>query len=143
MKKYDDMATKEFAARLEAALKTKNGGNQSEMARSIGCTPQAVNKWVKGMQFPRDRVLRKVAGYLNVTPEYLKFGSTPHTPPAPLPPPPMEWILMYVLLEEADLLTLYRELSETGRRQLRAAALHAERLPPEALPAKTRARHKS
>jgi transcriptional regulator with XRE-family HTH domain len=132
MKKYENTATLEFAARLKEALERKNGGNQSELARYVPCTPQAVNKWLMGSQFPRDRVLRRVAEYLDVTPEYLKFGA-PNVPP---PPRPVEWLLMYVRLDEAELLTELRELSENGKRQFRAAATNAEKLPADKLPRK-------
>jgi transcriptional regulator with XRE-family HTH domain len=137
MKKYENKATEEFASRLKEALERKNGGNQSELARHVGCTPQAVNKWCAGTQFPRDRILRKIGEYLGVTPEYLKFG-TPNVPP---PPPPVEWLLMYVRLEEAELLTEVRELSEAGKRQFRAAAAKAEKLPADQLPRKADGTH--
>lgn len=131
MRKYGTDATQEFAERLREALELRNGGNQSELARYVGCTPQAASKWLQGMQFPRDHVLPKVAEFLNVTPEYLKFGG-----PKPEPKRP-EWLLVYVSIEEADALTQMRELSETGHRQLKAALISAERLPAEALPRKS------
>ena len=31
--------------RIRQALNAKNGGNQSEMARFVGVSPQAVQKW--------------------------------------------------------------------------------------------------
>lgn len=132
MTKYENDATVEFAKRLGDALELKNGGNQSDLARHVGCTPQAVNKWLAGSQFPRDRVLRKVAEYLNVTPEFLKFG----TPTVPPPPPPEQWILSYIKIEEAEILTHYRSSTETGKRQMRAAAVSAEKLPAAKLPKK-------
>ena len=137
MKKYENDSAAGFAKRLAAALERKNGGNQSELARQVNCTPQAANKWLAGLQFPRDQMLRSVAEYLGVTPEYLKFG-TPNVPP---PPPPAQWYLMYLRAEEAELLTHIRELSDTGRKQLRASLISAEKLPPEALPSKSNGTH--
>lgn len=137
MKKYDNDPADEFAKRLDEALERKNGGNQSELARHVQCTSQAVSKWLAGSQFPRDRMLRKIADYLGTTPEYLKFG----TLASPLPPPPTQWFLMYLQAEEAELLTHIRELSETGHKQLRASLINAEKLPPEALPDKANGTH--
>ncbi|MBB5610570.1 MULTISPECIES: helix-turn-helix transcriptional regulator [unclassified Janthinobacterium] len=137
MTKYENDSTVEFSKRLAAALERKNGGNQSDLARNVNCTPQAVNKWLAGSQFPRDRILRVVADYLGVTPEYLKFG-TPNEPP---PPPPPKFFLMYLQADEAEFITHVRELSETGRKQLRASLINAEKLPPEALPHKANGTH--
>lgn len=64
-----------MANRIEQQLLRKNGGNQSEMARFIGVTPQAVQKWIAGESEPRGRNLDLAAKYLGVTPAMLKFGS--------------------------------------------------------------------
>lgn len=63
-----------MATRLTQLLDAKNGGNQSEMARYIGVTPQAVQKWMSGITEPRGRNLELAAEYLGVTPAVLKFG---------------------------------------------------------------------
>lgn len=63
-----------MANRIEHHLNLK-GGNQSEMARFIGVTPQAVQKWVAGESEPRGKNLDKAAEYLGVSPAMLKFGS--------------------------------------------------------------------
>lgn len=63
-----------MANRLERLLQAKNGGNQSEMARHIGVTPQAVQKWMAGITEPRGKNLDMAAEFLGVTPAYLKFG---------------------------------------------------------------------
>lgn len=60
--------------RLERLLQAKNGGNQSELARHIGVSPQAVQKWIAGAAEPRGKNLDKAAEFLGVTPAYLKFG---------------------------------------------------------------------
>lgn len=132
MKTINKEATEAFAKRLESALEVKNGGNQSELARAINCTSQAVSKWFSGSQFPREHLLRKAAEYLNVTPEWLKYG-TPVTPP---PPPEPKWILMYVQPDEAELLTLFRESTPTGKRQVSISAVRSEKEPPKSLPVK-------
>lgn len=118
--------------RLQEALERKNGGNASELARYSGVTPQAVSKWLKGMQFPRDKALDKAAEFLNVTPEYLKFG----TPTIRAQPAADSLILMYVKPIEAKLLTHFRESTEQGQQQMMISSTHAEKLPPEKLPAK-------
>jgi len=63
-----------MANRIEQALKQKNGGNQSELARFIGVSPQAVQKWVAGESEPRGANLRKAAEFLGVSEVFLKFG---------------------------------------------------------------------
>lgn len=134
MKTYEKGTAAEFGRRLTRELERKNGGNQSELARFVGCTPQAANKWLSGQQFPRDNALRKIAEFVNVTPEYLRFGAPPQ---ASITPPQPQYLLVYIRVEEAELLTHFRELSETGKRQLRAALQAAERLPQADLPRKS------
>ena len=63
-----------MATRIEKLLADKNGGNQSEMARYIGVSPQAVQKWVAGESEPRGKNLDLAAEFLGVTPAHLKFG---------------------------------------------------------------------
>jgi phage repressor protein C with HTH and peptisase S24 domain len=63
-----------MASRIEKLLADKNGGNQSEMARFIGVSPQAVQKWIAGGSEPRGRNLELAAEFLGVTPAHLKFG---------------------------------------------------------------------
>lgn len=65
--------------RIERLLAEKNGGNQSEMARFIGVTPQAVQKWIAGDSEPRGKNLVSAAQFLGVTPAFLKFGPVPTT----------------------------------------------------------------
>lgn len=63
-----------MAKRLTDLLQAKNGGNQSEMARHVGVTPQAVQKWMSGVTEPRGKNLEMAAEFLGVTPAHLKFG---------------------------------------------------------------------
>lgn len=63
-----------MANRISLALEKKNGGNQSEMARFIGVSPQAVQKWVAGDAVPRGANLQKAAEFLGVPASYLVFG---------------------------------------------------------------------
>lgn len=75
-----------MATRIETLLSAKNGGNQSEMARFVGVTPQAVQKWIAGAAEPRGRNLELAAEFLGVTPSALKFGvdaGASHKPRAP------------------------------------------------------------
>jgi phage repressor protein C with HTH and peptisase S24 domain len=55
-------------------LAAKNGGNQSEMARYVGVSPQAVQKWMAGATEPKGKNLQMAAEFLGVTPAELKFG---------------------------------------------------------------------
>lgn len=124
-----------FRDRLTNAMKEKNGGKLhgavSALARHAGVTPQAAAKWFSGEQFPRDAALTLVANYLNVTPEWLKFG-TPGRPPLPEP----EYFLIYVVPAEAELVTDYRESTETGKRQMRVLGKTVDKLPASELPSK-------
>jgi phage repressor protein C with HTH and peptisase S24 domain len=63
-----------MATRLQQYLLDKNGGNQSELARFVNVTPQAVQKWVAGETEPRGKNLERAAEFLGVTPATLKFG---------------------------------------------------------------------
>jgi len=64
-----------MANRIESYLAAKNGGNQSEMARYVGVSPQAVQKWIAGLAEPRGKNLELAAEFLGVTPAHLKFGT--------------------------------------------------------------------
>jgi phage repressor protein C with HTH and peptisase S24 domain len=72
-----------MAIRIEQLLADKNGGNQSEMARFIGVSPQAVQKWVAGGSEPRGKNLEMAAEFLGVSPAYLKFGDPSSQTQAP------------------------------------------------------------
>ncbi|WP_230411640.1 S24 family peptidase [Collimonas humicola] len=63
-----------MANRIAEALERKNGGNQSEMARFVGVSPQAVQKWVAGESEPRGKNLELAAQFLGMSPATLKFG---------------------------------------------------------------------
>lgn len=63
-----------MANRIAEALEKKNGGNQSEMARFVGVSPQAVQKWIAGDSEPRGKNLDLAAEFLGVSPAVLKFG---------------------------------------------------------------------
>lgn len=60
--------------RIKRLLHTKNGGNQSELARFCGLSPQAVQKWIGGETAPRGKNLIKAAEFLGVSPIELQFG---------------------------------------------------------------------
>lgn len=63
--------------RIERLLESKNGGNQSELARFVGVSPQAVQQWIADETSPRGRNLAMAAEYLGTTPAELRFGG-PH-----------------------------------------------------------------
>jgi SOS-response transcriptional repressor LexA len=69
-----DLGKMDLAERLAALLEEKNGGNQSELARVVDVTPQAVQQWMSGKTAPRGRNLAKVAEFLGVTPAFLQYG---------------------------------------------------------------------
>jgi SOS-response transcriptional repressor LexA len=73
--------------RIERLLELKNGGNQSELARFVGVSPQAVQQWVADETSPRGKNLERAAEFLGVAPAELRFGLqkvTPNVAPAPV-----------------------------------------------------------
>src|SRR5438105_3233157 len=62
------------ATRIAEALGKKNSGNQSELARFVGVSPQAVQKWIAGATEPRGKNLKKAAEFLGASAAFLKFG---------------------------------------------------------------------
>jgi SOS-response transcriptional repressor LexA len=60
--------------RIADALQKKNGGNQSELARFVGVSPQAVQKWIAGETEPRGENLTSAAEFLGMHPAELRFG---------------------------------------------------------------------
>lgn len=60
--------------RIAHYLMLKNGGNQSELARHCGVSPQAVQKWIAGISEPRGKNFEKTAEFLGVSEVILKFG---------------------------------------------------------------------
>lgn len=71
---YPDSMSIEIGNRLSHLLMLKNGGNQSELARYCGVTPQAVQQWMAGKTVPRAGKLKLAAEFLNSTPEEILFG---------------------------------------------------------------------
>lgn len=65
---------KEIGKRIAEARNAK-GLNQSELARALGVTPQAVQKWEAGGA-PKGARLREVADALGVTVEHLLSGAS-------------------------------------------------------------------
>jgi SOS-response transcriptional repressor LexA len=80
MKEFAEM---DLATRMAALLDERNGGNQSELARFAGVTPQAVQQWMSGKTAPRGRNLAKVAEFLRVTRAHLQYGERIIGPYAP------------------------------------------------------------
>jgi len=62
-----------LAKRLARARECK-GLNQSELARALGLSPQAVQNWESGKSSPRGSRLAEVASVLGVTAEHLITG---------------------------------------------------------------------
>ena len=53
----------------------ENNITQTSLAKAIGFTPQAVNRWCTGVAEPSTEVLKKIANYFNVSVDYL-LGNT-------------------------------------------------------------------
>lgn len=71
--------------RIERLLEKKNGGNQSELAKFVEVSPQAVQQWIAEKTSPRGENLNKAADFLGVTPAELRFGIEPNAEPAGKP----------------------------------------------------------
>lgn len=63
-----------IAQRIAKARELK-GLNQSELARELGISPQAVQNWEAGKSSPRGARIREVAKALGLTIEHLLFGN--------------------------------------------------------------------
>lgn len=125
----------EFAARLQQLINLHNGGNQSELARILKVSPQAVQKWLDAQVYPRDHTMVKIAQHYNVPVSWLKFGEG-KLPELKKPEP--RFILDYVDVErgEARLLHLFRSATDIGAKQLLMSAERIEKKPAAELPAK-------
>lgn len=66
-----------FGERLTDLLTDLNGNNQSELARYVGVSPQAVQFWAGGEVISRGKNIEKIAFFLKTTPAYLLYGTNP------------------------------------------------------------------
>ena len=66
----------ESGKRIADLLQAKNGGNQSELARFVGVSPQAVQQWVAGETSPRGKNLNKVAEFFGIPPAQVLYGTS-------------------------------------------------------------------
>lgn len=69
-------AMKSFAERLIRARK-RAGLNQTELARQVGVTPQAVQKWETGENTPRGKRIQAIADILDISVQELISGDDP------------------------------------------------------------------
>jgi transcriptional regulator with XRE-family HTH domain len=90
-----------IGARMKA-VRESGGWTQEQLAEAIGVTPHTISQYERGEQSPRLTTLLRMAGTLQVRPGALIDVDLPS--PIAAPPP-----------EAADLLTLYRALSESDR----------------------------
>jgi len=65
-----------ISERLKDLLSKKNGGNQSELARYVGVSPQAVQKWISGKSAPEGKNLELCASFLGISPAFLQYGES-------------------------------------------------------------------
>jgi transcriptional regulator with XRE-family HTH domain len=62
------------------------GLTQEQLARRIGVTREAISQWEMGAEWLRPEHLLRAAKHLNVTVEWLVFGTQPKHPPKPCNP---------------------------------------------------------
>lgn len=65
---------KEIGRRIAGLLDAKNEGNQSDLARYVGVSPQAVQQWIAGKTVPKGKNLDALARFFNVAPGFILFG---------------------------------------------------------------------
>lgn len=82
---YSFQMSENMGKRIERLLEARNNGNQSELARFVGVSPQAVQQWIAGETSPRGKNLEKASEFLGVAPAVLRFGqqSQPNVAHAP------------------------------------------------------------
>jgi transcriptional regulator with XRE-family HTH domain len=61
-------------ARREMAVRERRDIRPVDVARAVGVSGAAVSEWEAGKAVPRDELMRKLADYLGVTPEFLRYG---------------------------------------------------------------------
>jgi transcriptional regulator with XRE-family HTH domain len=61
-------------ARREMAVRARRDIRPVDVARAVGVSGAAVSEWEAGKAVPRDELMRKLAAYLGVTPEFLRYG---------------------------------------------------------------------
>lgn len=122
-----DMCT--MAKRMAAALERKNGGNQSELGRYVGVSPQAVQKWLAGDNEPRGKNLRKVAEFVGVSEIVLLFGEDATQPQAlTTSPSQVKPEDQPVTVDEImELIALYQEAAPEGRALILDSARSAKK----------------
>ena len=133
-----EKAPQTFADRLRALLDEFHGANQSELARIVETSPQAVSKWLTGPQLPRPAMLTKLAMHFGVTESYLLYGDidaqVQTIPSGPRRQQP-EYLLVFVEgTKELELLHHFRMGTEAGQRQLLLSAARIEKKPASELP---------
>lgn len=90
--------------------RTRRNLNQSQLARQMGTSPQAVQQWEKGGGC---RQLETLAKRLRVPPAWLAFGGVHEaTEPAPQPCAPSQRALVDPLLDRMDALELALDVLE-------------------------------
>lgn len=71
----ENMAIRLSELRQEKSKRNKRKVTQSDVAKYLGVTPQAVQKWENGNGAPRKGIhLQKLAEFLETTPQYILFG---------------------------------------------------------------------
>jgi transcriptional regulator with XRE-family HTH domain len=102
-----------FARRLNEALRD-NGYSQSELARQVGVTPQAVQRWCNGLGIPRHNTIALIATATGKDQSWFftETQSTPH------PEVPDGRRLVALDDEEWELIKTYREFPGVERRNM-------------------------
>lgn len=80
-------------SRTIADAREARGMNQSELARAVGVSPQAVQKWESGLSVPRPSKLKTISDVLGISmrslfPAYIDTDvESPESVPTDMPPP--------------------------------------------------------
>jgi transcriptional regulator with XRE-family HTH domain len=74
MTKAKEIGDRIAQARRELGVREHRDVRPVEVARALGVSGAAVSDWEAGKATPRDGLMEKLAAYLGVTPEFLRYG---------------------------------------------------------------------
>lgn len=81
MTKQPTLGNRIAQSRREKAVRERRDITQLDVAKAVGVSGAAVSDWEADKKAPREAALAKLAAYLGVTPQYLRYGVTEVAPP--------------------------------------------------------------
>lgn len=81
MSKAKEVGERIAQARREKGVRDRKDVRPADVARALKVSGPTVSDWEAGKVTPREGLLAKLASYLGVTPEYLRYGVTTNGQP--------------------------------------------------------------